>query len=378
VALRATTTGTTGRPTSVYFSEYELHVIRSFAALTFLTERLVETDDIVQIAITTRATLGVLAVSHGSAAVGAAVHPAGMVSSDHTLSLLSEQHRLPGSRPKVSVLSTYPSYFGRLVERGLELGYRPADFGLRRVLTGGELLTDGLRRRSAQLFGELVFSENYGLTELTPMTGNLCADGHLHFEPSSGIAEVLDPETHQPVAAGGPGVLVGTPLPPYRETTLLLRYNTEDVVRALSGPFTCHLRNLPATSHLLGKLRLSVRHENGWTFQRDVVEALEAVEQVPLPARYGLWAVGGGVALEVCVRSATTATRRALEAQLDEHGVPVEELHLVEDPAELRRPVPLRCDLEEGTFSGTSTPSLTPARPGNGQADSSLMTTKGA
>jgi phenylacetate-CoA ligase len=76
VALRATTTGTTGWPTSVYFSEYELHVIGVFAALAFMTERRVEPDDIVQIAITTKATLGVLAVTHGCAAVGAAVHPA--------------------------------------------------------------------------------------------------------------------------------------------------------------------------------------------------------------------------------------------------------------------------------------------------------------
>ena len=43
---------------------------------------------------------------------------------------------------------------------------------------------------------------------------------------------MLDPESHQPVAPGEPGVLVGTVLPPYRETTILLRYNTEDVVRA--------------------------------------------------------------------------------------------------------------------------------------------------
>jgi phenylacetate-CoA ligase len=347
VATRVTTTGTTGWPTSVYFSEYELHVIGAFAAFAFMTERTVDPDDIVQIAITTRATLGMLTVTRGCTAVGAAVHPAGMLSPDHTLRLLTEKHHLPGKKPMVSALASYPTYFGQLVERGLELGYGPSDFGLEKVLTGGELLSDGVRHRSEQLFGELSFRQNYALTELTPMTGNLCPDGHLHFEPSTGIAEVLDPESHQPVAPGEPGVLVGTVLPPYRDTTILLRYNTEDMVRALSGPFTCNLRNLPATSHLLGKLRLSARHDHGRTFTRDVLEAVEAVQAVPLPARYGFWAVPGGVAVEVRVRSATAETRRALEAQLAERGVPLQELRLVEDPAELHRPVPLRCDLQE-------------------------------
>lgn len=362
VATRVTSTGTTGWPTSVYFSEYELHVIGAFAAFAYMTERRLDPDDIVQIAITTRATLGMLTVTRGCAAVGMAVHPAGMLSPDHTLRLLTEKHHLPGKKPKVSVLSSYPTYFGQLVERGLQLGYGPSDFGLEKVLTGGELLTDGLRRRSEQLFGELSFLQNYALTELDPMTGNLCLDGHLHFEPSAGIAEVLDPENHQPVAPGEPGVLVGTVLPPYRETTILLRYNTEDVVRAVGGPFTCSLRNLPATSHVLGKLRLSARHDHGWTFMRDVQEALEAVQAVPLPARYGFCAVPGGVAVEVRVRSATAHTRRALEAQLAERGVPVRELRLVEDPAELHRPIPLRCDLQETTFDHVADqlPAVTP------------------
>ena len=381
VATRVTTTGTTGWPTSVYFSEYELHVIEAFSAFAFMTERHVDPDDIVQIAISTRATLGMLTVTRGCAAVGAAVHPAGMVSPDHTLRLLTEKHRLPGKKPKVSALSSYPTYFGQLVDRGLELGYGPSDFGLQKVLTGGELLTDGLRRRSEQLFGELTFLQNYALTELTPMTGNLCLDGHLHFEPSAGIAEVLDPESHQPVAPGEPGVLVGTVLPPYRETTILLRYNTEDVVRALSGPFTCNLRHVPGTSHLLGKLRLSARHDHGWTFMRDVQEALEAVQAVPLPARFGFWAVPGGVAVEVRVRSATAHTRRALEAQLAERGVPVQQLRLVEDPAELHRPVPLRCDLQEAAFdrpadqSSAVAPTLATAA--TGEADTGLATARG-
>jgi phenylacetate-CoA ligase len=142
-----------------------------------------------------------------------------------------------------------------------------------------------------------------------------------------------------------------TPLPPYREVTILLRYDTQDVARPVDGPLTCELRNLQATSPLLGKLRLAIRHEGGWTFARDVLEALEGAEEVPLPACYGFWAVPGGVAVEVVARrSAEPRVRRAIETRLEERGVPVRELNLVEYRGELRRPVPLRCDLKESAF----------------------------
>lgn len=131
---------------------------------------------------------------------------------------------------------------------------------------------------------------------------------------------------------------------------VLLRYDTQDVVRPVAGPLTCDLRHLQATTRLLGKLSLSVRHENGWAFPRDVLEALEGSDDVPLPARYGFWEVPGGVAVEVVARGTGPKVRHTIEARLEERGVPVRELRLVEHRRELRRPVPLRCDLRETSF----------------------------
>ena len=151
--------------------------------------------------------------------------------------------------------------------------------------------------------------------------------------------------------------MVATPLPPYRETTLLLRYDTEDVVRALDAvPLTCELRNLPATGDVLGKLRLSARHEHGWTFPRDVLEALEAVEAVPLPARCGFWSVPGGVALEAVVRGDSPDVGREIGDRLEARGVPLRELRLVDDGRALQRPLPLRCDLREASFASHHEP----------------------
>jgi hypothetical protein len=93
-----------------------------------------------------------------------------------------------------------------------------------------------------------------------------------------------------------------------------------------------------------------VPHEHGWTYPRDVAEALEAVEEVPLPARYGFSALPGGVVVEVVTRGDAPGIRRKIEANLLERGVPVRELRLLEDRRQLQHPMPLRGDLREQAF----------------------------
>ena len=348
---RSTTTGTTGWPTSVYFSHDEMRTMAALSSLSSLSRGLIATDDLVQISISTRAVIGVRGVAAACEGVGAGLYIAGLVAPEHALKLLSERHRLPGKKAKVSIMSTYPSYLGLLVEEGRRLGYRASDFGLERVLTGGEILTQGLQRRAREFFGPIDIVSNYGMTELAPLAGNLCSEEHLHFEPSMGLIEVVSLDRREPAVDGEAGTIVATPFPPFRESTILLRYDTEDVVRAISAPMSCELRNSPATSSPLGKQRLSIRHDAGWTFLRDVVEALESIDDVPTPARYGLWAVPGGVALEVLVRSVTAAARRGVEEALHERGVPVRSLRLVSDFAELDHPVPLRSDMRERSLA---------------------------
>lgn len=348
--FRTTTTGTTGAPTTVYFSAYELQTYFRLAAMTFLVSGHIDASDVVQISTSSRATLGNTCFAGACGRIGAVIFLAGLIEPDDALALLAREQRVPGKKPKVSCLNTYPSYLGALIERGLQLGYRAADFGLERIVVGGELLSAGLRRRAHELFGPVAFEESYGMTETWPLTGIPCSEGHVHFDPGQGLVEVVDPETGMSAAPGQVGTIVATPFPPYRETTILLRYDTEDVVRRLEGQPSCHLRHLPATTCLLGKRRVAVRHERGWTFPRDVLDALESLDDVPLPARYGMRAVGDGVAVEVVVRRRTERVRRAVERGLGEAGVPLETLVVVEHPDELEHAVPLRCDLRELGF----------------------------
>ena len=162
---------------------------------------------------------------------------------------------------------------------------------------------------------------------------------------------MIDPDTGRPSAPGDAGTLVATPFPPFRDTTVLLRYDTEDVVRVPVGPASrCAKAAVPAVSDVLGKRRLAVRHDVGWTYPREVLEALEGLDAVPLPARCGAWAVPGGVAVEVLVRDPDEATRRAVVRALEQAGIPVRAVHLRRSRTELEHPLPLRCDLKEVDF----------------------------
>ncbi|MFN8467237.1 MAG: AMP-binding protein, partial [Caldilineaceae bacterium] len=353
--LRAQTTGTTGRPTSIAFSSQELRVYCALQAISHLLSGDIQADDVVLVSTSGRGVLGNLCLAGACAHVGAIVTMGGLIDPAATLARLAEKQSLPGKRDRVSVLYTYPSYLGELVECGLRLGYRPQDFGLRLIAAGGEIVTEGLRRRSRELFGEVRYTEGYGMTEIWPFGGQMCEQGHLHFEAVQGLLEIVDPATSETTASGAVGAIVATPFPPFRETTLLLRYNTEDMVQRLAEPPTCSLHTAPATGPLLGKRRLAVHHDQGWTYPRPVLEALESLPEVPLPARCGFWAGPGGVAVEVMVKMQAAAVRRKVAGVLEEQGVPLCELYLVEQARDLCHPLPLRGDLRE--------PELTVLRP---------------
>lgn len=354
-SLRVLTTGTTGRPAAIAFAAVEFEALAALTALGYLASGLIAPDDVVVMAVNSRG-IGALTLLASCRRLGVLCCPVGPLGPEALLAFLAMPIAIPGQKRRPSVLQIYPSSLGELVDAGRQAGYQPADFGLERILTGGEIVTAGLRRRLTALFGEVAIIDSYGMTETFGLPGETCAAGHLHWHPTHGLVEVLDPATGHPVAPGEAGTLVATPFPPFRDTTLLLRYDTGDVVRRLPADPTCSLRHLPATGPVLGKRRLAVCHAGGWTYPRDVIEALEALDVVPLPARCGIIDGPGGIAVEALVRQDSPDSRRAVAASLAAHGVPVREVRLVTDKRDLRRPLPLRCDLREGP-----TGALTPA-----------------
>jgi phenylacetate-coenzyme A ligase PaaK-like adenylate-forming protein len=364
--LRATTHGTTGEPTRIAFSAAELRLMAGIAGLGMALQGHIGPEDVIQINTATGALLGNWNLAGGATQIGALVQPVGLVAPERALALLARPLAIPGKKAKVSVLSTYPSYLGDLVETGLAAGYGPDDFGLAQLFTGGEIVTAGLKARAWEIFGAgVAINEGWAMSETFPFGAQRCEEGHLHSEPSHGLLEVLDPESGQPAQPGAIGTLVVTPFAPFRETVPLLRFATGDLVRTLSALPECALRQQPATSDLLGKRSLSIRLDDGWVTPRQVLEALEGLPQVPLPARCGFWASDGGVTVEVVARTSDDATRAAIIAALKAQGVPVQELRVITDRGALERPLPLRGDLrEQGFVPGLAQPESVATRSG--------------
>jgi phenylacetate-CoA ligase len=347
----ALTTGTTGPPTSVWFSRYEIELGVALGAVGSVLSLGYTPEDVIQVNISSRATLALVTTLGGCQLIGCPCAPIGLIDPDESLSRLVTPLRLPGKKPLVSILAAYPSYVGALVERAEAAGYGPRDFGLERILCGGEILTQGLRRRAEALFGASI-TEGFLMTEIYPLGGLLCRQGHIHLSPEQGLMEVLGLDDLRPAGHGEAGVLVATPFFPYRETTLLFRYATGDVVRLLDGAtLTCEMAALPAVSPVLGKASHCPEVDGRRIFTRDILEVLESDPAVPLPARYAVERDSDGISLHVMARSTDPRVAARLGAAAEEGGLPLRRLRLHDSLNAMPPPVPTRAELTEATFT---------------------------
>ncbi len=344
--LMAQTTGTTGPPTVVWFSRYELELSAALSAISYLLVGGVRAHHIAMSCVSSRATVGLVTVQQALGMIGAGFVAQGLVDPSLTLDRLATPLHLPGKKPQVTELYTVPSYLGALVQRGERDGWRAADFGLREVLTGAEILTDAMRERVRELF-DVPVTDVYGMTELVPTTGLVCARRHLHLAVEQAHFEVLAIDNDTPVEPGCLGELVITPYAPYRDTTLLVRYRTGDLVRRLpDGPYGCELAALPATSPILGR----AKHFTGGPTTRDVLEVLQAERAISLPTRYSLAGAPDNPALYVVAPGAGAGLLGRLEERATVRRLAVAEIRLVDDVSGLPTPCRVRADLYEHSF----------------------------
>jgi phenylacetate-CoA ligase len=188
------------------------------------------------------------------------------------------------------------------------------------------------------------------MTEVIPVSGTTCSQGHLHHDLNTGLVELLDLDTGEPAAPGALSTVVITPYYPYRECMPVFRYDTRDVVRKLDDePLTCEIAGLPATSAILGKADQLVRLGPTTVITpRAVAEAVESLPSQPWPARFRIAAHDGRARLTLPLSAVAGLDDAGTREHLRRHGVDAD-LVLVPD-AEAESLRPLRCDLHETTF----------------------------
>ena len=134
------------------------------------------------------------------------------------------------------VLIGVPTFIYHLLHAAAETGVHCEN--LKRIVLGGEKVSEGLRRKLRDLAAELGASKvdvlaTYGFTEAKiawaecPFPHDQPSGGY-HLYPDLGIFEVIDPRTGEVVPTGEPGELVFTPLE--ARGTVVLRYRTGDFI----------------------------------------------------------------------------------------------------------------------------------------------------
>jgi len=150
--------------------------------------------------------------------------PGGGLSSAARLRIIQEN--------RATVLCSTPTYAIRLAEVAAEGNLDLSQTTVKRLIVAGEPggSIPSVRSRIESLWKGARVVDHHGMTETGPVTYS-CPRRRdvLHVIESAFIAEVVDPKTGEPVAAGEVGELVLTNLG--RWGSPLLRYRTGDLVR---------------------------------------------------------------------------------------------------------------------------------------------------
>lgn len=221
--------GTTGKPTVVGYTENDLKHWREIVAR-ILTAGGATKDDVLQISFDYGLFTGAFGLHYGAEAIGATVIPASSGNAERQI-LITRDYRTTG-------LICTPSYALYLSEKLYEMEMSPAELSLRIGVFGAEPWTEGMRRQIEERLG-ISATDNYGLSEVMGpgVAGECEAKDGLHLCEDHFIPEIIDPSTGEVLPPGQRGELVLTTIT--KEALPLVRYRTGDITRLDYGSCAC-------------------------------------------------------------------------------------------------------------------------------------------
>lgn len=213
--------GTTGMPIVSGYTQNDVNVWTEMMART-LTAAGGGRDDIIQIAYGYGLFTGGLGAHQGAGAIGATVVP---MSSGNTQRQINMMKSLG-----TTMLACTPSYAVHIGETIREMGLDIADFNLKAGTFGAEPWSEGIRTQIEELLN-IDAIDIYGLTEICgPGVSFECLYKRgMHVNEDHVIAEIIDPETLEPLPYGEKGELVFSTIT--KEGMPMLRYRTHDLCR---------------------------------------------------------------------------------------------------------------------------------------------------
>jgi phenylacetate-CoA ligase len=221
--------GTTGIPTTIYFSREDIKRWAGYMARCMYGTGCTK-DDVFQNMITYGLFTGGLGMHSGGEEVGMLVIPSGAGNTTRQFRLMRDFG--------TTVVHATPSFLLHVESIMRAEGVDHGSLCLKRAFAGAEPYSEDTRRRIEKLLGIDVYN-SYGLSEMNgPGVAFECqAKDGMHLWEDGYIGEIIDPETLEPLPDGETGELVLTCL--CREATPILRYRTRDLSAFYTGPCAC-------------------------------------------------------------------------------------------------------------------------------------------
>lgn len=144
------------------------------------------------------------------------------------------------------------------ITKEMENKYDLRSLGVKVMFTTISEISDSMRRTIEEVWGCRVVT-HYGLTEMGFGLAVDCPMGcGYHYNEFGVIAEVVDPETGEPLSDGVEGELVYTSLG--REAMPLIRYRSHDIASIKRGPCKCG-SSLSTISHIKRRQEAVVEYQ---------------------------------------------------------------------------------------------------------------------
>jgi phenylacetate-CoA ligase len=235
--------GTTGKPTVVAYTENDIRVWSEVMARSIACTGGAQ-EDIIQNAYGYGLFTGGLGFHYGALELGAAVVPISSGGTQRQIQLMQDFG--------TTILACTPSYSIYMAEQARAMSIDPRRSTLRIGIFGAEPWSDGMRREIEAAWDMKAY-DIYGLSEIIGPGVAVECEGQngLHLWADHFLPEVLDPKTLKPVADGEDGMLVVTTLT--KRATPFLRYATKDIVTLTHEPCPACGRTSPRISRIKGR-----------------------------------------------------------------------------------------------------------------------------
>ena len=213
------TSGTTGKRVIAFYTQHDVDLWEECCARAIVAVG-GSKDDVVQVCYGYGLFTGGPGLNGGSHKVGSLTLPMSSGNTDRQIQFMMDL--------QATILCCTPSYAAYIGESLKERGYKPEDNHLKAGIFGAEPWTEEMRRDIERSLGIKAY-DIYGLTETSgPGVAFECTEQKgMHINEDHFYAEVIDPETGEPLPDGSKGELVFTSLD--KEAFPLIRYRTRDI-----------------------------------------------------------------------------------------------------------------------------------------------------